>query len=191
MTVQIKKRPPALNHAGYSATSILPGESEAEFGKLHRELISELTPNGVLEDDIVAAIAHLVWRRRNLVTFRIAEIAQQRVNQLRDAMVPGIDVQKSDESVEFESTFIEKCQAAEKQARTELGEQYALVEMGEEATVDCLMKGLDVQERLDAMIDRCLKRLLMVRGLKSMFIGSTSASPKSLPNPGGQVIEAD
>ena len=191
MSVQIKKRRPALKHAGYSATSILPGESEAEFGKLHRELISELVPNGVLEDETVAAIAHLVWRKRNLVTFRIAEIAQQRLNQLRGAMVPGIDVPKSDESIEFERTFIEKCQVAEKQAHRELGELYALVEMGHAATVDRLMKDLEVQDRLDAMIDKCLKRLLFVRELKSMFIGSTSASPKSLPNPGGQVIEAD
>jgi hypothetical protein len=183
MTVQIKKRQPALKHAGYSATSILPGESEAEFGKLHRELISELTPNGVLEDEIVAAIAHLVWRKRNLVTFRIAEIAQQRLNQLLGAMVPGIDVPKSEESIEFERTFIEKCQVAEKQARRELGELYALVEMGREATVDRLMKDLEVQDRLDAMIDKCLKRLLFVRGLKSISSASTSSPPGRLAGP--------
>jgi hypothetical protein len=76
----------------------------------------------MLEDEIVAAIAHLVWRKKNLVTFRIAEIAQQRLNQLRGAMVPGMDVPKSDESNEFERTFIEKCQIAENQARRELGE---------------------------------------------------------------------
>jgi hypothetical protein len=183
MTVQIKNRQPALKHAGYSATSILPGESEAEFGKLQRELISELTPNGVLEDEIVAAIAHLVWRKRNLVTFRIAEIAQQRLNQLRGAMVPGIDVPKSDESIESERTFIEKWQVAEKQARRELGELYALVEMGHEATVDRLMKDLEVQDRLDAMIDKCLKRLLFVRGLKSISSASTSSPPGRLAGP--------
>jgi len=43
-----------------------------------------------------------------------------------------------------------------------------IVEMGEEATVDYLMKDLALQERLDAMIDKCLKRLLLVRGVKSM-----------------------
>ena len=54
MTVRIKKGPSALKHAGYSATSILPGESEAEFSKLHADLVREWTPNGVLEDEIVA-----------------------------------------------------------------------------------------------------------------------------------------
>jgi len=37
------------------------------------------------------------------------------------------------------------------------------------------MKELDVKERLDGMIDKCLKRLLFVRGLKS--ISSPAASP--------------
>jgi hypothetical protein len=183
MTVRIQKRHSALKHAGYSATSILPGESAAEFAKLHQELISEFTPNGAFEDEIVAAMAHLLWRKKNLATFRIAELAQHRMTQIRGAMVPGMGVPKSDESVEFERTFIEKWHAAETQARNELGELYALVEMGEEATVDRLMKELEVQERLDAMIDRCIKRLLLVRGLKSMSIGTTSAAPESLPSP--------
>jgi hypothetical protein len=64
-----KKQHPALKHAGYSATSILPGESAAEFEKLHQELISEFIPNGALEHEIVATIAHLLWRRKNLATF--------------------------------------------------------------------------------------------------------------------------
>jgi len=93
-------------------------------------------------------------------------------------MVPGMDMPKSDESVEFDRTFTEKWRAAETQARNELGEQYALVEMGEEATVDCLMKELEVQDRLDSMIDKCLKRLLFVRGLKSI-----SSAPAPAPRP--------
>jgi hypothetical protein len=107
------------------------------------------------------------------------------MTQIRGTIAPAIEAPKSDQSIEFERIFGEKWQAAEDQGRKELGELYALVEMGEEATVNCLMKDLDVQERLDAMIDRCLERLLMVRGLKSMLIGSTSASPKSLSGPDG------
>jgi hypothetical protein len=178
MTDQIKNRHPALKHGAYSATSILPGESAAEFQKLHQELISEFAPNGVLEDEIVAAMAHYLWRKKNLPTFRTAEFAQRRMTQIRDAMVPGMDMPKSDESVEFDRTFTEKWRAAETQARNELGEQYALVEMGEEATVDCLMKELEVQDRLDSMIDKCLKRLLFVRGLKSI-----SSAPAPAPRP--------
>ena len=88
MTARVKKRHPALKHAGYSATGVLPGENPVEFEKLHQELILELTQNGALEDEIVATIAHLLWRRKNLATFRNAERAQQRMIQIRNAMVP-------------------------------------------------------------------------------------------------------
>lgn len=184
MTVQIKKQHPALKHAGFSATRILPGESAAEFEKLHRELIAELTPCGMLETEIVATMAHLLWRRKNLATFRIAERAQQRLTQIRNAMIPmDYAASKSDKSDDFDKTFTENWRAAESKARDELGELYGLVEMGEDATLDCLIKELAVQERLDAMLDKCVRRLLFVRGLKSMSLASTSAPPERLPRP--------
>jgi hypothetical protein len=181
MTIRIKKRHAALRHAGYSATSILPGESAVEFENLHQALVLEWTPNGALEDEIVATLAHALWRRKNLATFRTAERARQLATQIRAAMVPIDDgVPKSDMPDDFDKTFTEKWRAAESQAREQLGEHYGLVEMGEEATVDCLLKDLAVQERLDAMIDKCMKRLLLVRGLKSMSLGPTSAPPERL-----------
>ena len=183
MTVPVKKRRNALKHAGYSATSILPGESAADFEKLHQALISEFNTTGALENEIVASLAHHLWRRKNLSTFRVAERAQQRVAQIQDGMVPGMDLgkPKSDGSDDLDRTFAKKLCAAEAKAREELGELYRLVEMGEEATVDCLMKDLAVQERLDAMIDKCLKRLLLVKGLKSMSLGPSSAPVEYLP----------
>ena len=57
MSIRAKKHHPALKHAGYSATSILPGEDAAEFEKLRQDLIAELAPSGVLEDKIVADLA--------------------------------------------------------------------------------------------------------------------------------------
>ena len=59
-------------------------------------------------------------------------------------------------------------QAAEDQARKDLGASYELVEIGEVATVDRLLQDLAVVERLDAIVDKCLKRLLFLRGLKSL-----------------------
>ena len=78
MNIRVDRIPPALKHGAYSATAVLPGESQAEFEKLHRGLIAELVPSGVLEDDIVMTIARLVWRKQNLATLRIAERAQSR-----------------------------------------------------------------------------------------------------------------
>jgi hypothetical protein len=187
MTSRNNKAPPALKHAGYSATTLLPGESAAEFKKLHESLIREFVPDGALEDDIVARLAHLVWRRQHLETFRRAELAQRRMAQIRSAMVPSIDratakSKESEEPVQF--GFIETLHAAEERAREELGELYDLVEIGEEATIDQLVKELQVIERLDAAIDRCIKRLLMVRGLKSMLIGEASSVPlQAIPGP--------
>jgi hypothetical protein len=184
MSLVIKTMPPALKHGGYSATSVLPGESAAEFAKLHRELVAEWIPNGALEDDIVATMARALWRKNNLQTLRIAKLAQERMAQIHNTMVPDIgEDPPSDQSDQFERTFIEKCRTAEKQARKELGELYALVEMGDKATIDHLMQELQVQERLDAVIDRCIKRLLMVRGLKSMSIGQASAPLQAIPRP--------
>jgi len=63
MSVRIKKIHPALKHAGYSATALLPGEDRAAFEKLHHALIAEFTPVGALEEDIVADLARLLWRK--------------------------------------------------------------------------------------------------------------------------------
>ena len=54
--LRFKKNHPALKHAAYSATTLLPGEDPAAFGKLRRALIAEFTPVGVFEEAIVAEI---------------------------------------------------------------------------------------------------------------------------------------
>ncbi len=144
---EIKKPHPAVKHAGYSVTRILPGESAAEFEKLRQGLISELTPNGALQEETVETIAHLAWRRRNLPIFRIAARARQRMIQIRNAMIPmDYGVPRSDKSDDFDKTFTDKWHAADSKAREELGELYGLAEMGEEATVDGLIRDLAVQE---------------------------------------------
>ena len=58
---------PALKHGGYTALSVLPGESRAEFDKLHRNVTAEWSPSGATEEDIVSSIAHLLWRKHNLM----------------------------------------------------------------------------------------------------------------------------
>jgi hypothetical protein len=51
---------PALKHGGYSASTILPGESVAEFEKMHRDLIVEFSPAGRYEEHVVASMAQLL-----------------------------------------------------------------------------------------------------------------------------------
>lgn len=70
-------------------------------------------------------------------------------------------------------------EAAKKEAREELGEAMQLVEMGSEVTIERLFEELSVIERLDGMIDRYIKRLLLVRGVKSMSLSSSIAPAPS------------
>lgn len=175
---QNKRLPPALKHAVYSTTALLPGESRAAFEKLHRALIDELSPRGAVEEDTVATIARLLWRKQNLETLRIAKLVEARYSTIEyeKQLESGADIRIVGEAPP------EVRQAAATQARRELGETYELLEV--EATVEQLQAGLSVQERLDAMIDKCLKRLLFLRGLKSLTptqSASSTAEASSAP----------
>ena len=72
MSIQFKQVHPALKHGGYIATSLLPGEDRAAFDKLQRDLVAEFNPVGALEEDIIADVARLTWRKQNLAILRIA-----------------------------------------------------------------------------------------------------------------------
>jgi hypothetical protein len=169
MSVHNNRRRNALKHAGFSATSILPGEDAAEFEKLHQALVSEFGPTGALEQETVASLAHLLWRKKNLAIFRAAQRAQQRVIEIQEEMIQQSDPIPALPGGSNDSNNIaESERAAEAKARKELRDLYPLVEMGDEVTVACLLNDLAIHERLDAMIDKCLKRLLLIRGIKSV-----------------------
>jgi hypothetical protein len=171
---------PALKHGAYSGTALLPGEDPTEFEKLHNKLIAEFAPAGPLEEDIVANIARLIWRKQNLDSYRLAGLAQSRIREIHHELVPQIgDI----------TSFLDTCdpekvkaatKAADEQAQKELGAFYELAKLGEVATIDYLQNELSLIDRLDGMIDRCIKRLLLVRGLKSI---SPSAPTTQLPAP--------
>ncbi len=95
MSVQNNRRRNALKHAGFSATSILPGEDAAEFEKLHQALVTEFRPTGALEQETVASLAHLLWRKKNLITFRMAQRAQQRVIEIQEEIISGTKSESS------------------------------------------------------------------------------------------------
>ena len=63
-------------------TGVLPGESQADFEKLHRDLISEHAPAGVHEKHIVLKMAHLIWRDKNLGTLRIVPHVEERYSAI-------------------------------------------------------------------------------------------------------------
>jgi hypothetical protein len=172
-----KRVPPALRHGAYSATALLPGENRSEFEKLHREITTELCPNGALEHDIIFTIARLVWRKQHLTTCRKAELAQKRLSAILSRCHD--DEERASFPSRFDVIVKERKQAAEDEARVEFGQEYKFVEIGDAATLHGLNCELEVQGRLDAEIDKCLKRLLLLQGLKTLR-AAPSSSPSQL-----------
>ena len=75
--------PSTLKHGAYSGTTLLPGEDPDDFKKLHDGLIAEFAPVGPLEEDVVATMARLTWRKKNLATYRLAELAKKHYSKIR------------------------------------------------------------------------------------------------------------
>jgi|SRR5579862_3430895 len=161
------KSPNALKHGAYCESVLLPGESAANFEELRRDLIDELKPDGPLEQDIVQTIARLIWRKQNMLTYRRAQMAHKQISAIYSKYFslpfPTLGERKeisADERAAYEQEV--------KMVRKELGEASELIDAGEIATTKYLLDQLAIEDRLDAVIDRCLKRLLMARGIKSM-----------------------
>jgi hypothetical protein len=185
---KIKKIHPALKHGGYAATALLPGEDFAEFEELHDRLIADFAPTGPFEEHTVAMMARYMWRKQNLPTFRCAELARERLNAIKQEKrsqaglnPPAISYRLFAQSSD-EGAWEETGRAAEVDAQRELGDSYALIEIGAIGTLDYLNKELAVEDRLDAMIDRCLKRLLLFRGLKSLAPAAQILPPPAPQN---------
>jgi len=183
MLTRPNKVHPALKHAGYSATTLLPGEDPAAFEKLHRALIHEFAPLGTLEEEIVADMARLTWRKQNLATFRIAQLAQKRHHEINAEKVPALIFADDEDYLAAQEARREGYRAAKEQAQQELGDTYELIDIGEPATIKGLMDELDIKERLDSFISKCLKQLLMVRGVKSLSAASSSVPTPQISGP--------
>jgi len=153
---------PALKHAGYSGTALLPGEDPAAFRKLHRDLFAELRPVGPLEEDIVGSVVRWIWRKQHLSTYRTA-------HEARRAFLPGW-------SDRVGASILQ----SEEDGRAKVGDAWELVKIGEVATTEYLQGELSVEDRLDRMIERGLKRLLLVRGIKSMLPSAQPSPPTKL-----------
>lgn len=182
-----KKQPGAFKHGGYSALGLLPGESPAEFEQLHKDLAEELAPRGPLEEDIVSTLARLLWRKQSS-TFRTAEFARNRLNAIIREEITRRNIPESftflpieEESEEVQAAREEARRVGREKAQKELGDLYELTSV-DVAADDRLLAELAVEERLNTLIDKCIKRLLTVKGVKSMAIQVPSESSR-LPKP--------
>jgi hypothetical protein len=119
-------------------------------------------------------MARLAWRKQNLAIIHAAEWARRRCNEIIEeekAQRPLLSILEAQlEESELMAAREEAVQAGQEKARDELGEYYELARDGYH--IEALAKDLEVLALLDAMIDKCVKRFLMVRGAKSMSVVS-------------------
>ena len=174
--------PPALKHGAYSAMTVLPGEDAAAFEELRREIIAELEPVGPLEQDCAEDVACLMWRKRNLKTYKIARLAKSRHQAVINELMPKVDHSFSvmdDDGVVYDHSDPQQVQeateAAEQQTRKELGAAWELVEIGEFVDFDYLHKECSIAENIDGAIGRRIKRLLHIKGIKSLMVAPSGA----------------
>jgi hypothetical protein len=181
------KLPPAFKHGAYAKTTILPGEDVEDFEKLHQALIADLHPEGALENDIVANLARLVWRKQNLETLRIAERARAHFewmmtqipkDEMKFELLPTVTIKKVDPAVRDAAV-----EAALQQARKQLGYAITFVENKGIATFDGLNEELEIEDKINALIEKSLKRLLFVKGMKSISAVSIPAVPAAIEGP--------
>jgi hypothetical protein len=187
-----KKIHPALKHGGYAALGLLPGERETDFDKLQTAVIEDLAPVGPLEEDIVLTIARLLWRKHHLATFDLVRTVESKFRSIKARLgqeaglkppgstFPSLSIETY-ENEEHEEAWEEVSQRAWNQTRKELGA--AFVDERDKASIEGLMKELEVAERIDASIEKCIKRLLLLRGVKSLAQPTAlaaSSSPKRL-----------
>ena len=175
--------PSALKHGIYSAIGLLPTEDPAEFEKFKLEIFDDYMPVGRSEKIIVEEIACLQWRLQHLSTYGVAMRARERHSAIYSKLNPPQWLPPP-LGIEPESRSPEELEAlrksAVKEARTELGPAIELVEIGDVATIEYLEKELGIRERLHGMIARLEKRLLYLRGIKSISSSSATSSPQPL-----------
>jgi hypothetical protein len=161
----------ALKHGAYCESAVLPGESVAEFEQLYQDTIAEFGLDGPLELEIGWSIARLNWRKQHLGIYQRAKDAKEliwAIQSKRHPTTPFLPLGYEGKNLSEEELAV--IDQEEKAARKALGKDLVLVEIGDIATTGHLLDELSIFDRLDASMDRCLKRLLMVRGIKSMKI---------------------
>jgi hypothetical protein len=172
--------PRAMKHGGYSNTTLLPNEDANAFQKLHDGLRNELIPSGPLEEDVVLSIAHLLWRKRNMSTYQAVEWTKRKVNEVHARYGPksAFPILNLDERTPAEIEA--DCEARKEELQAISRDAEAFIEMGELATVERLYEDLEINDRLDSLVDRALKRLL-IRGVKSMSVTASNQKTRRIP----------
>jgi hypothetical protein len=203
----------AWKHGGYSNLGVLPGESAQVFKRLQQSLIDELEPSDPTECDAVLSLAKCMWRKSRLAIYGQITTARTKANDV-DPLQKALDAFKAARSKRNSDPPPPAAQKsltppeeqglpAEERREHDLTQEDTLeqhlMKLGEQITPEKLIEEIELAVRLDARIDRLLKRLFQLKAAKQMVgLGSRpqdgsspvrklSSSPASRANGGGQV----
>jgi hypothetical protein len=180
-------RPPsAYKHGGFSKTVLFPWEDADEFDDLHRSLQEEWEPSGALEEDAVYTILTCIWRKhrirdkRNLDT--LAALQKQDLKELSEKPLPFFDTKqektmyalkhmpRSDGRPRYDGAFSQLVGFSSSLYGRLDGQflELSIGMLGGELSTDRILEDLTLEERLDAMVDRAMRRLAQMKFMKQI-----------------------
>jgi hypothetical protein len=187
----------AWKHGGYSNLDVLPGEDPKQFNLLHQSLIDEFAPSGPTECDVVLNLTKCMWRKSHLSIYAKAAAArkewdavfqggdldlqikaalQAEFDQLKAALKAEIDSGKEFDPKEFDPQWLETKKLIKAFAIKNVKNKSDVREAGialrltieEQITPESLIEELELYDRLDARIDRLIKRIFQLKGMKQV-----------------------
>jgi hypothetical protein len=155
----------ALKHGAYREILILPGENPAAFEELKQTLFAEHNVSGRSEETTMTSIAKAIWQLQRLGLYE--HVQHLRVRGLDSANRKGsitevLNAFRAKYGMPLTDVPTVPDQPAEK-TNDEL-----LLELGKLVTLDHLDKELDVENKLQARIDRLFKRFYQIKAMKSL-----------------------
>ena len=176
----MSQRPRTLNawkHGGYSNLGVLPGEDPREFERLHQSLIDEWEPSGPTEHDAVLSIAKCLWRKSRLTVYAQAEVRKHLAVDFNDPLQAAWDAydEQSRKAAQLPlSDELKRALKLESKDRAKQQIKQQLAEFDEQqVTPESLVKEIELEGRLDARIDRLVKRLFQLKAGKQMLVADS------------------
>ena len=183
-----KSLPNSLKHGAFSEILILPGEAAQDFEHLKNDLFAEYKPSGISEERVLIAVAKALRQERRLALYQHVQHARAAKSSSERRGNP-IAMAESLRQFRIRKGLIAPDEVApepkvpappQKSAEERINDE--LLELGNLLTLDQLEKELEVEFKLQAKIDRLLKRFFQIKTMKQIA-GLTASTAPTLNDP--------